>query len=87
MRAIDPRALGRLTIVNRSYLYKKNFGGTLRGRLGFASLIAVLFAHRIVNREWRGLRGLLDGLREVRRAARDDRAAQGTPAPSPDEYG
>jgi len=67
-RTMDRRAQDRLVVVNRTYLYRKNFRGTLRGRVGFAALIGVIFAHRIVNREWDGVRGLLDGLREVSRA-------------------
>jgi GT2 family glycosyltransferase len=74
-RVIDRRALDRMVILNRTYLYRKNFGGTLRGRVGFASLIAIIFVHRIVNREWDGVRGLLDGLREVRRATAADNPA------------
>ena len=67
-RAVNRRALDRLVIVNRTYLFRKNFGGTWRGRLGFAALIGMLFAHRVVNREWQGVRGLFDGLREVGRS-------------------
>jgi GT2 family glycosyltransferase len=66
-RTMDRRVQDRLVIVNRTYLFRKNFQGPLRGRVGFAVLIVVLFAHRIVNREWQGVRGLIDGLREVRR--------------------
>jgi glucosyl-dolichyl phosphate glucuronosyltransferase len=66
-RTMDRRVQDRLVIVNRTYLYRKNFSGTLRGRVGFGALIGVIFAHRVLNREWRGVRGLLDGLREVRR--------------------
>jgi GT2 family glycosyltransferase len=64
-RTMDRRVQDRLVIINRTYLYRKNFGGTLRGRIGFVALIGVIFAHRILNREWQGVRGLLDGLREV----------------------
>ena len=42
-----------------------NFPRTLRARLGFAGLIAMLFGHRTVNRDWQGMRGLVDGLRDV----------------------
>jgi GT2 family glycosyltransferase len=67
-RTMDRREQDRLVIVNRTYLYRKNFAGTVRGRIGFLALIGVIFAHRVLNREWRGVRGLLDGLREVRRS-------------------
>jgi GT2 family glycosyltransferase len=66
-RTMDRRVQDRLVILNRTYLFRKNFGDTLRGRIGFAALIAMIFAHRVLNREWSGVRGLLDGLREVRR--------------------
>jgi GT2 family glycosyltransferase len=67
-RTMDRRVQDRLVIVNRTYLFRKNFGGTLRGRVGFFALIGVIFGHRVLNREWQGVRGLIDGLREVRRS-------------------
>jgi glycosyltransferase involved in cell wall biosynthesis len=60
------RELDRAVVVNRTYLFRKNFQPTLRSRLGFAALIVMLFGHRILNREWQGVRGLLEGLRDVR---------------------
>jgi len=86
-RAIDRRALDRLVIVNRTYLFRKNFAGTLRARVGFIALIGIIFAHRIINREWRGVRGLLDGLREVRRAGAERPAVASPPASVPREHG
>jgi glucosyl-dolichyl phosphate glucuronosyltransferase len=65
-RAIDQRMFNRNLVINRAYLLRKNFGGKRRTRLRFAALIAVFCLHRIVNREWDGLRGLLDGLRAIR---------------------
>jgi len=64
-RTMDRRALDRLVVINRTYIFRKNFAGTLRARLGFAGLIALLFGHRIVNRDWQGMRGLMDGLHDV----------------------
>lgn len=78
-RTMDRRVQDRLVVINRTYLYRKNFGGTLRGRVGFAALIGVIFAHRILNREWQGVRGLIDGLREVSRP----RAVDHPPGVSP----
>ena len=66
--AFDQRLFNRNLVINRAYLLHKNFGRGLRTRLGFAALIAMLCAHRILNREWGGLRGLLEGLLEVRRS-------------------
>jgi glycosyltransferase involved in cell wall biosynthesis len=68
-RATDRRAFDRRTVVSRTYLYRKNFAGTLRGKLGFAALIVMLLGHRILNREWQGVRGLVDGLCEVWRGS------------------
>jgi GT2 family glycosyltransferase len=73
-RTMDRRALDRLVVINRTYLYRKNFAGTLRGKLGFVALFALIFAHRIVNREWRGIRGLIDGFHEAWRMRADARA-------------
>jgi GT2 family glycosyltransferase len=63
--ANDRRAFNRHVVTSRTCLYRKNFAGTLRSRLGFAALMAMLFGHRIVNREWRGVRGLIDGLGDI----------------------
>jgi GT2 family glycosyltransferase len=73
-RATDKRTFDRLVVVNRTYLYRKNFAGTVRGRLGFAALLAVIFVHRVLNREWQGVRGLIDGICEVWRTRTDDSA-------------
>jgi GT2 family glycosyltransferase len=67
-RALDQRTFNRNLVVNRSYLLRKNFGTHPRARLGFGAMVAVFCAHRIINREWAGLRGLLEGLVEVRRS-------------------
>jgi GT2 family glycosyltransferase len=70
-RTMDQRARDRRQVINRVYLYRKNFAGGLWTRLGFAMLMAMLVVHRALNREWSGLRGLLDGFREVRHGAAD----------------
>ncbi len=67
-RHMDRREMDRLQVINRTYLFRKNFAQTLRARASFATLIAVLCAHRVLNREWSGLRGLVDGIRQVRRS-------------------
>jgi GT2 family glycosyltransferase len=66
----DIRGLNRMAVVNRSYLFRKNFRRTPLARLQFGMLLLVLFAHRAANRNWAGARGLLDGLREARRDPR-----------------
>ncbi len=65
-RTMDRRALDRLVVINRTYIFRKNFARTHRAKVGFAGLIVLLLGHRIVNRDWHGLRGLIAGLREVR---------------------
>jgi GT2 family glycosyltransferase len=57
----DRRAAGREVVINRSYLFEKNFDRTLRARIGFGLLMGVLLAHRIVNGDARGAVGLLEG--------------------------
>jgi glycosyltransferase involved in cell wall biosynthesis len=57
----DSRELGRLVIRNRSYLFRKNFPQSPLARAQFALLVVALVGHRVVNREWRGALGLLEG--------------------------
>ena len=67
-RNMDRRQMDCLQVVNRTYLFRKNFSQTLRARASFATLVAVLCAHRVLNRDWSGLRGLVDGIKQVRRS-------------------
>ena len=64
----DQRQIDRMQVVNRAYLFRKNFPQTLRARAGFAAMLALLCAHRALNREWSGLYGLLEGMRQARRS-------------------
>lgn len=66
-RTMDRRARDRRQIINRTYLFEKNFARHRRARAAYAVLVAMMFAHRVVNREWDGLRGLADGLAYVLR--------------------
>lgn len=61
----DTRAFGRLVVRNRAYLFRKNFPQTFRARLGFAGLLTMLVVHRLLNRQWDGARGLLEGMLEL----------------------
>ena len=63
----DQRAFGCKVIRNRVYLFRKNFRRTPLARLQFALLVLVLIAHRLVNREWVGALGLVEGVVQVRR--------------------
>jgi hypothetical protein len=58
---MDQRGLDRLQVVNRTYLFRKNFPQTLRSRAGLAALLVILCVHRVLNREWSGLHGLVEG--------------------------
>jgi len=62
------REFNRMVVVNRAYLFRKNFRRTLLARLQFAMLVGVLVVHRAVNGEWSGVRGLLEGSAEAWRA-------------------
>jgi GT2 family glycosyltransferase len=68
VRTMDPRQMNRLQVINRAYLFRKNFAQTLRARAGFSALLLLLCTHRIVNREWSSLHGLVDGMRDIRRS-------------------
>ena len=57
----DRRAFGRQVVVNRTYLFRKNFRRTVPARAQFALFISLLLVHRALNREWAELRGLLEG--------------------------
>ena len=56
---------GRTVVVNRAYLFRKSFRRTPLARLQFALLVAVLAAHRAINWEWSGVRGVVDGAAEA----------------------
>ena len=63
-RKVSParmREFNRTVVVNRAYLFRKNFRRTPLARLQFGLLVAVLAAHRAVNGEWAGVRGLAEG--------------------------
>lgn len=64
------RRFDRNIVIVRTYLFRKNFRQTPMTRAQFAGLIAVLLVHRLVNREWRGALGLLDGVAYVLRHRR-----------------
>lgn len=65
VKEMDRRQLDRLRVVNRAYLFRKNFPQTVRARAAFGALLAMLLAHRGLNREWAGLRGLMEGIWQV----------------------
>jgi GT2 family glycosyltransferase len=64
------RDFNRMLVLNRTYLFRKNFTSTPIARLQFAMLIAILVVHRLINGEWSGARGLVEGSVEAWRRAR-----------------
>lgn len=57
----DGRTFGRQVVVNRTYLFRKNFPRPLLARIQFAAFICLLVLHRLLNREWSEARGLIEG--------------------------
>lgn len=57
----EPRAFGRLVVRNRAYLFRKNFPQSIPRTILFLTLLGMMVAQRLVNREWRGALGLLEG--------------------------
>jgi GT2 family glycosyltransferase len=66
-RRESSRALGRMVVVNRSYLFRKNFERTALARAQFKLLVLMLLGHRLVNLDLSGARGVLEGAAEARR--------------------
>lgn len=64
-RSMDRRARDRRQIINRTYLFEKNFAAGAGSRALYVAFLSVIVAHRVLNREWDGLRGLADGARHV----------------------
>jgi GT2 family glycosyltransferase len=66
-RSFDSRDLGRLVVKNRAYLFRKNFRQTPLARAQFGLLLLKLVGHRVLNREWSGALGLLEGMGKLLR--------------------
>lgn len=62
----DQRVFGRTVVVNRAYLFQKNFAVNAITRAQFYCLVLALAAHRLINLDPRGARGVLSGAREAR---------------------
>jgi len=63
----DFRETDRALVVNRTYLFRKNFAQTPRAKLEFAAFIGLLAIHRVFNADWAGLRGVSEGIADVLR--------------------
>jgi GT2 family glycosyltransferase len=55
------RAFNRAVVENRAYLFRKNFKPTPASTIQFAAFIALLVGHRLMNFEWAGVAGLIEG--------------------------
>jgi GT2 family glycosyltransferase len=69
-RSRDRRLHDRRLVHNWIYLFRKNCEQTPLARAQFALSLGMLLVHRLVNRDLRGARGLLDGIREAWRERR-----------------
>jgi glycosyltransferase involved in cell wall biosynthesis len=61
----DMRGVSRSLVVNRTYLFRKNFDQTPRARIEFVLFIGLLLGHRVVNGDWASFRGLVEGIMDV----------------------
>jgi len=59
--SFDPREFSRMVVRHRAYLLQKNFAPGAIAWTQFALFVALLMAHRFVNRDWAGARGLAEG--------------------------
>ena len=70
-QASGTRRFNREVVVNRAYLFRKNFRRTWLARIQFGMLVVVLIVHRGINREWEGIRGLIEGSVAAWRSGRE----------------
>lgn len=66
----DSRAFNRSLVINRAYLFRKNFRPTPLARAQFGLLVAMLGLHRLLNADFDGVRGLVDGSAQAWRQRR-----------------
>jgi GT2 family glycosyltransferase len=57
----DRRSFGRRIVIARTYLFRKNFAQTPLARAQFQLLLLIMLAHRVLNCDWLGARGLIEG--------------------------
>lgn len=58
---VRTRDFNRVLVRNRAYMFRKSFRRTPLARAQFALMVGLLVVHRLLNREWDGARGLLEG--------------------------
>jgi GT2 family glycosyltransferase len=82
--SLDARERDARLLASRRYIFRKNFEQTPLARLQFAMFVLGLIAHRVVNRDLAGLRGLLSvafgGGLERDGQVEDGRGADGEPS-------
>ena len=76
------RALSRTLVVNRAYLFRKNFVRTPLARAQFGLLVGLLAVHRLVGKDVAGARGIAEGAAAVLRHS-DSPAGVDDGAPAP----
>ena len=64
------REFNRMVVVNRAYLFRKNFDRSLPARAQFGLFVLGLAAHRALNREWSGVAGIGEGALQAWRERR-----------------
>jgi GT2 family glycosyltransferase len=69
-RSGDRRTFGHQVVRNRSYLFEKNFPQSCRARVQFSLLLLLLVAHRLLNLDLAGARGLIEATLRRPRPAR-----------------
>jgi GT2 family glycosyltransferase len=58
---VGTRAFNRVLVRNRAHMFRKSFRRTPAARAQFVLMIGLLVVHRLLNREWQGAAGLLEG--------------------------
>jgi GT2 family glycosyltransferase len=66
-RQRDRRAFGRKVVINRAYLFRKNFQQTPASRVRFWCFLVAMAIHRLVNADLAGVRGMVEGTTAVHR--------------------
>lgn len=61
----NQRDFNRYLVRNRAYLFRKSFTPTPAAWMQWWLVIGLHLGHRALNRDWQGLLGLLEGLRDV----------------------
>lgn len=63
----DRTQFNRAVVVNRRYLFRKNFPRTMTAEIEFVGLLMLLMVHRLINADLSGFRGLWLGIADVMR--------------------